>query len=345
MSKLSEGPSCPLPPAEGARVTLAHGAGGRAMSRLLRERIAPAVGPEALAHDAAVLELGGERVAFTTDSFVVSPLFFPGGDIGRLAVCGTVNDLAMAGATPTALSLALIAEEGLELALLDRVLASVRAAADEAGVHIATGDTKVVERGKGDGLFVNTAGLGRVPPGVDIGPWRVGPDQAVLVSGDVGRHGVAILSVREGLAFEGSAPSDCAPVVAPVRALLEAGVELRCLRDCTRGGLAASIHEIASAAGVDIALDQERIPQCGPVRAACELLGLESIHMACEGRFVAFVPQAQASEALAILRHHNPEAAQIGQTLPGHGRAWLRDGFGGERMLDLPAGAQLPRIC
>ncbi len=340
--------SCPTPAPGGPLVQLAHGGGGRRMHELITQHIGPAVGEQATAHDGAVLELGGARVAFTTDSFVVSPLFFPGGDIGKLAVCGTVNDLAMTGATPRAISLGLILEEGLPLETLDRVLASVRTAADAAGVVIATGDTKVVDRGKGDGVFVNTTGVGEVPAGVDIGPWRVRPGDAVLVSGDVGRHGVAILSVREGLRFSSPVLSDCAPLAAPVAALLAAGIDARCLRDATRGGMAASLWEIARDARVEVSIDEAEVPVLPTVAAACELLGLSPLHLACEGRFVAFVPGDQADLALDVLRRFEvcDGAKRIGTvTKAGGGRVWLNSPFGGARPLDLPSGEQLPRIC
>jgi len=319
-------------------VTLAHGGGGRALRFLLDRHIAPAVGPEALAHDAA--RVGS--MAFTTDSFVVRPLDFPGGDIGRLAVCGTVNDLAMAGARPTALSLALILEEGLPLADLDRYMASAAAAALEAGVSIVTGDTKVVERGHGHGVYMTTAGVGEVPDGVDIGPHRLQPGDRVLVSGDLGRHGAAILSVRESLGFEGAVPSDAAPVNHVVAELLEA-VDVHCLRDPTRGGLAAVMEELCTA--VDALIDEPAIPVHPTVRAATELLGLDPLQLACEGRFVAFVAPEDEARALAVLRAHDPDAAAVGTLQEGPGRVWLKDAFGGTRWLQRPWGDPLPRIC
>lgn len=323
-------------------VTLAHGGGGRALRYLLERHIQPAVGAAALHHDAAVLQDCGPRVAFTTDSFVVTPLDFPGGDIGHLAVCGTVNDLAMAGATPLALSLALVLEEGLPLDDLDRYLASAAAAAAEANVRIVTGDTKVVERGRGHGLYINTAGVGRVAEGIDLGPHRIQSGDVVLVSGDLGRHGAAILSVREGLGFSGALPSDAAPLGALVAELLEAA-RVHCLRDPTRGGLAAVLEELAR--GFDIRIDEADVPVHPTVRAATELLGLDPLQLACEGRLVAFVPPSGVEEALAVLRRHDPAAAPIGQVEGGPGGVWLRDAFGGTRMLQRPWGDPLPRIC
>ena len=343
------GAVCPTPLPSGDRIQLAHGGGGRRMAELIRDRIGPVVGEQACAHDGAVLELGGARVGFTTDSFVVSPLFFPGGDIGTLAVCGTVNDLAMTGAKPVALSLGLILEEGLPMETLDRVLASIRRSADEAGVTIATGDTKVVDRGKGDGVFVNTAGVGEVKDGVDIGPWRIREGDAIVVSGDVGRHGVAILSVREGLEFDGPVRSDCAPLGEPVAALLDAGVDVRCLRDSTRGGLAAALCEIARDAASEIQLDEAAIPVLPTVQAACEILGLSPLHLACEGRFVAFVAEADVERTVEVLRGFDvcAGAVAIGRVAGARegGRVWLNSPFGGSRLLDLPSGEQLPRIC
>jgi hydrogenase expression/formation protein HypE len=348
-SPVIHGRVCPVPLTGGETVQLAHGGGGRRMQELIRERIGPVVGEQACAHDGAVLELGSGRVAMTTDGFVVHPLFFPGGDIGSLAVYGTVNDLAMTGAKPAALSLGLILEEGLPLETLDRVLATIRRCADEAGVRIATGDTKVVDRGKADGLFVTTAGVGVVAEGVDIGPWNVRPGDAVLLSGDVGRHGVAILSVREGLEFEGPVQSDCASLSPAVEALLDAGVEIHCLRDSTRGGMAAGLVEIAGDAGVEIQLSEGDIPVLPTVHAACEILGLSPLHLACEGRFVAFVPEAEAERALEVLRgvEVSAGAVRIGSVheAKGDGRVWLKSAFGSSRLLDLPSGEQLPRIC
>lgn len=348
---MSAGPfSCPLPIAEHDRVLLAHGGGGRLMHRLIRDLFCEAFRGlgEPAAHDAAVMDFGGERLAFTTDSFVVRPLEFPGGDIGRLAVLGTVNDLAMAGAEPLAISVGFILEEGLSLATLARIASSVAQAGREAGVRIATGDTKVVEHGRGDGLYVNTSGIGRVRPGVEIRPERVVPGDAVVLSGDVGRHGMAVLASREGLGFESSLESDAAFLWPAVRALLEAGVEVHCLRDATRGGLASALHEIASAAGVTIRLEEALIPVSEEVRGACELLGLDPLYVACEGRFVALVPGEQAEAAAEALRRVPVAAGAVpigAVTRPSGSPLVLRSVIGVDRVLDLLSGEQLPRIC
>jgi hydrogenase expression/formation protein HypE len=343
-------PSCPAPAVARDEIELAHGGGGLLTHRLIDEIFRPAFAASVtdLTHDGAVLELGGARIAFTTDSYVVRPLFFPGGDIGSLAVNGTVNDLAMCGAKPLYLSVGLILEESLPIETLRRVTASMRAAAEAAGVRLVTGDTKVVERGKGDGLYVNTAGIGLVATATPIGPTQVRPGDAVLLSGDVGRHGIAIMSVREGLAFESPVESDCAPLAGLVRALAEAGIELRCLRDLTRGGLATALVEIAEAGQVDIRIEESAIAVSDPVRGACEILGLDPLYVANEGRFVAFVPPEAAERALAVMRRHpvGIDAAMIGRVEPGTGMGVALTGLlGGTRALDMLSGEQLPRIC
>ena len=306
-TKGSFDPSCPIPREDG-RITSAHGGGGRLMHRLIREVFRARFEDASLdeEHDGAVLPLEGGRLAFTTDSFVVRPLFFPGGDIGKLAVCGTANDLAMCAAEPLYLSCGFIVEEGLPLETLERVALSMRNAAKEAGVRLVTGDTKVVERGKGDGLYLNTAGVGRPRRAEPVLPSAVRSGDAVLLSGDVGAHAAAVLSVREGLDFETVLESDCAPLWPQVAALLEAGVDLHCLRDLTRGGLAMALNEIAETAGLRIAVSEEAVPVRREVAAACELLGLDPLYMACEGRFIAFVPQAQADLALKTLAKAAP---------------------------------------
>ena len=341
--------SCPSP-LRHATIQLAHGGGGRLMRELMEQVFLPAFANPALAtrHDSAVVPAAGERIAFTTDTYVVQPRTFPGGDIGRLAICGTVNDLAMAGARPAYLSAGFVLEEGLPVEELRCVVRSMQAAAAECGVALVTGDTKVVDRGKGDGLFVNTSGLGFVPDGVVVDPRLVVPGDAVLLSGDVGRHGIAVLSVREGLAFETSVETDCAPLASLVGALVEGNVELHCLRDPTRGGLATVLNEIAADAGVAIEIDESAVPIADEVAGACELLGLDPLYVACEGRMVAFVPAAEEDRALAILRGHRlgARAMRIGTVGAGPaGMVALRTRLGASRLLDLLSGEQLPRIC
>jgi len=343
--------SCPAPLADHAEIQLAHGGGGRLTQQLIERVFGPAFANPALEarHDGALLDgPAGGRFAFTTDSHVVKPLFFPGGDIGCLAVYGTVNDLAMCGARPRWLSAGFILEEGLPLETLERVVRSMGDAARAAGVEIVTGDTKVVERGKGDGLYVNTAGVGTIAHKLTIGPAAVRPGDAVLLSGDIGRHGMAILAQREGLAFESPIESDCASLWPAVEALLMAGIDVHCLRDLTRGGLATSVIEIAETARLAVKLDETAVPVSEPVRGACEILGLDPFYVANEGSLVAFVPAAQADEALAVLQRFAPDrnAVRIGEARVGSaGEVTLRSMVGVERILDRLSGEQLPRIC
>ena len=346
--------SCPAPLSDHATVQLAHGGGGRLMRGLIEGMFLPAFAVEdssqeaTVPHDSAVVVIDGRRIAFTTDSFVVDPLFFPGGNIGKLAVYGTVNDLAMAGAKPQYLSAGFILEEGLEMETLRRVVGSMREAAREVGMRIVTGDTKVVDCGKGDGIFINTAGIGTVAAGVDVSPTRVVPGDAILLSGDLGRHGMAIMSVREGLAFEGALESDCASLSGLVDALLAAGSDVHCLRDLTRGGLAAALNEIAEHAGVGIELEETSIPVAEPVASACELLGLDPLYVANEGRLAAFVPSQAADQVLQILQSHPaaPRPMIIGAVTDKHvGMVELRSPLGGGRIVDLLSGEQMPRIC
>jgi hydrogenase expression/formation protein HypE len=343
--------ACPAP-LRHATVQLAHGGGGRLMRELVEGVFLPAFGCGALAarHDSAVLEVPRGRIAMTTDSYVVRPLFFPGGDIGKLAICGTINDLAMAGARPRWIAASFVLEEGLPIADLVRVVTSMRDAARAASVEIVTGDTKVVDRGKGDGVFVTTTGVGLVPEGVTIAPAEVRPGDVVLVSGDLGRHGIAVMSTREGLAVEG-VESDCAPLADLVAALIDAGVRPRCLRDLTRGGLSAALNEIALDAGVDIEVDERAVPVSDAVRGACELFGLDPLYVACEGRLVAFVSEDVSEQALEVMRAHPSAqtATRVGR-VPARaearpGRVALRSRLGTLRSLDLFAGEQLPRIC
>jgi hydrogenase expression/formation protein HypE len=344
--------TCPTPPAAPPLILLAHGGGGRLMQRLLEQVIVPAFRNPILEerHDSASLALPvpAPRLAFTTDSYVVRPLFFPGGDIGTLAVNGTVNDLAMGGARPLWLSAAFILEEGLPLETLRQVTASMRRAADAAGVQIVTGDTKVVDRGKGDGIFITASGIGVVEQEQVPGPRQVRPGDRILLSGDLGRHGMAIMAAREGIAFEGLLESDCAALARPVLALLEAGIALHCLRDLTRGGLASALVEIAETAGLSFRIHEEDIPVQESVQAACELLGFDPLHVACEGRFIAFVPPGQAEPALAVLRRDplGTGCRIIGSVVEQEpGLVTLRSRIGANRVVDMLSGELLPRIC
>lgn len=346
------GPVCPIPISDYPVITLAHGGGGRLTRQLIDRmfRVAHANPWLDEQHDGALLEAPppGHLPAFTTDSFVVSPLFFPGGDIGHLAVCGTVNDLAMTGAVPRYLSCALVIEEGFAMQDLWRVVTSMAATARLAGVQVVTGDTKVVARGQADALFINTAGVGYVPIEQAVRPAAIRPGDAILLSGDVGRHGIAIMACREGLEFETTIESDCAPLNAQTRALLDAGIEVHALRDLTRGGLATACVELCRA-DLCIHLDERAIPVREDVRGGCELLGLDPLYVANEGRFVAFVAAGDAERALQILATTGPAdtgPAQVGtvRKTPA-GRAVLRTVTGSERVLDMLSGEQLPRIC
>ena len=334
--------SCPLP-LEPDTIQLAHGSGGRWMNYLLDRTILPAFhdGPSGERHDGAILDPTPGKLAVTTDSYVIRPLLFPGGDIGRLAVYGSVNDLAMCGARAQWLSVGLILEEGLPLEILRRVLASMAAAAKETGVEIVTGDTKVVERGKGDGLYVNTTAIGRVLAPSLIAPSSVRAGDAIVINGDLGRHGIAVLSVREGLEFEGELASDLAPLWDPVDRLLDAGIDVHCLRDLTRGGLSSALNEIAQTAGVGIEVRESAIPIIETVRGACEMLGLDPLYVANEGRFAAFVPREQARAAAEIIG--GPVIGRVVASRPG--TVLLETALGVHRPLDMLSGEQLPRIC
>ena len=342
---------CPLPFGDGECVTMAHGGGGRLAWELIEKIFLPILGDADAheRHDGAVLDPAGAKLAFSTDAHVVSPLFFPGGSIGHLAVCGTVNDLAMCGAEPRWLSAAFVLEEGLPLATLKQVLTDMRTSADEAGVTIVTGDTKVVERGKADGLYISTAGIGLLRTAAPIRPKSVRAGDVILLSGDLGLHGAAVLSVREGLEFEPAPFSDCQPLHGPVLALLAAGVDVHCLRDCTRGGMTAALTEIARDGGLLLRVKESVIPVSPGVAAACELLGLDPLQLACEGRFIAFIPADQAALALDVLKG---DPASAGAVMVGNvvveetrGSVELETTLGVLRALDLPAGAQMPRIC
>ena len=343
-------PSCPLPILTKKTVQLAHGGGGRLMQELIQDVFLRAFHNPMLAplHDGATWPIEKGTLAFTTDSYVVRPLFFPGGDIGSLAVNGTINDLAMCGAKPLYLSAGFILEEGLSLDIVQRVVNSMAEAARAAGVPIVTGDTKVVDRGKGDGIFINTAGVGLVPTGVRVLQALIQPGDAILVSGDLGSHGVAVLSVREGLRFDGNVESDSAPLHHIVADLIDSGIEIHCLRDLTRGGLASVLNELAAAAKLGMVVEESAIPVSEPVRGACELLGLDPLYVANEGRFVAMVPMQQAEATLAVMRRHEASrhAAYMGVvTDRDPSMVVLRTVVGTHRVLDLLSGEQLPRIC
>lgn len=340
--------TCPLPFDDHPRIKLAHGGGGRLMQRLIENVFVAAFDNETLrgGHDGAVLELPAGRTVVTTDSFVVRPLFFPGGDIGALAVDGTVNDLAMCGAKPLYLTASFILEEGLETETLRRVVQSMRAAADAVGVKIVTGDTKVVERGHGDGIYINTTGIGCIAAGIDISPRRIAPGDAVLVSGDIGRHGMAVMGAREGLAFTTPIESDCAPLWEPVSKMLSAGVDVHCLRDATRGGLCAVLNELAQESSLQFDVIERAIPVSSSVRGACEVLGLDALQVACEGRFVAIVPNSDVNQAIEVMKAQNDAATVIGRVIDGEaGLVTIQTLIGGRRILDMPAGELLPRIC
>lgn len=341
---------CPVPLMGADSILLAHGSGGKLTARLLEETILPPLANPVLdaLDDQAMVRVGDQRVAFTTDSFVVTPLFFPGGDIGELAVNGTVNDLAVGGATPLFLSLAFILEEGLPIEELRRVVESVQRAAARASVTVVTGDTKVVGRGSGDKVFINTAGIGLPRPGVSLSSRRVRAGDAILLSGTVGDHGVAILSTREGLAFEGAIASDTAPLHDLVAAVLDAYPDVHAMRDPTRGGLAATLVEIATRQKLGVHVDETAVPVREEVRGACEMLGLDPLLVANEGKLVAFVPEAGADAVLAAMRAHplGRDAARIGTVTSEHaGRVVLRTPIGGLRTLELPFAEPLPRIC
>ena len=342
--------TCPRPLQNYPTIVMGHGAGGRMMSDLIENLFAPAFDNELLAQmgDETVLKLPAGRTAFTTDSFVVNPLFFPGGDIGELAIYGTVNDLAMRGARPLVLSAGFILEEGLPMETLGRIVTSMAAAAKKAGVRVATGDTKVVQKGHGDGVYINTSGLGVIPPGAaEIGPALAKPGDLVLVSGTLGDHGIAVMSVRAGLTFETEIRSDTAPLNGLVEAMVAAG-KVHCLRDATRGGLAAVLNELASASQVGIEFDERKVPLRPEVDAACEMLGFDPFYVANEGKLVAILPPRAAGEVLAAMHRHEygKEAAIIGKVVAAHpGLVTARTAIGGMRVVDLPTGELLPRIC
>jgi hydrogenase expression/formation protein HypE len=344
------GPQCPLPLGATQTILLGHGSGGRMTAELLKQYFLPAFSNPTLdvLNDQAVLDVHGVRLAFTTDAFVVSPLFFPGGDIGCLAVNGTINDLAMCGAMPLGLSGAFILEEGFPLRDLQRVIDSMAEACRKAGVWLVTGDTKVVEKGKGDGLFITTSGIGVLSHRFSLSADQARPGDLILVSGTLGDHGIAVLSAREGLEFETTLVSDTAPLHTLVQAILESHCEIHCLRDPTRGGLATTLNELATCSRVGMVLEEEKIPLREEVRGACEMLGLDPLYSACEGRLVAIVGDKDATAILARMQAHplGRQTRIVGRVVAEHpGTVVMRTVIGSERVVDILSGAQLPRIC
>jgi hydrogenase expression/formation protein HypE len=343
--------SCPLPLADYPTIVMGHGGGGKLGNELVEHLFLPAFRNPELENlgDAAVLQLTGGNLAMSTDSFVVQPLFFPGGNIGELAINGTVNDLAVSGADPKFLSASFILEEGFPLAQLAAIVQSMAQAAATAGVKIVTGDTKVVERGHGDGLYINTAGIGLLRQGISVGPHRAQPGDAILVSGAIGDHGMAIMSVREGLEFESQIRSDCAALNGLIAEVLAAaGSAVHTMRDPTRGGLASTLNEIAQSSGVGVAIDETRLPVRPQVQSACELLGLDPVYVANEGKAVFFVAPEAADRVLQVLRSHplGRDAARIGQVTTEHKRMLVaRTAMGANRVIPTQIGEQLPRIC
>lgn len=339
---------CPIPINEYPRVLLAHGGGGRLMHNLIEKMFSAAFSNDILmqGHDSAQIDLDSKKIAFTTDSYVVKPLFFPGGDIGSLAVNGTVNDIAMSGAIPQYISLGLIIEEGFLMEDLWKVVQSIASAAKAAGVKIATGDTKVVDKGKGDGIFINTSGIGIIEHSLNISPKCIKPGDVILLNGDIGRHGIAIMAEREGLEFDHKIESDCAPLNLIVKDIIDSGIEVHCMRDLTRGGLSSTLNELAESAGYEIEIDEIKVPVHEDVSGACEILGFDPMYVANEGKFIAIVPAEQAEKCLKILNKYNIESSQIGTVnTAGEAIVKLKSRIGTMRILDMLSGEQLPRIC
>jgi hydrogenase expression/formation protein HypE len=346
----SAGLSCPIPISEYPTVLMAHGGGGKLTQQIIRRMFLSQFTSDLLAplHDGAIFEAAGTRLAFSTDSYVISPIFFPGGTIGELAVNGTVNDLAMCGARPLHLSTAFIIEEGLPMDDLWRIVMSMQEAAKRAGVSIVTGDTKVVDRGKGDRIFINTSGIGIVAPGVNINPRRAAAGDTIILSGRIAEHGIAIISVREGLEFQTTLASDTAPLNGLVEAMLNVCPDIHVLRDPTRGGVASVLNEIADEARIGVNIVEERIPLGEEVRGACEMLGFDPLYVANEGKLVAFVPPGDADRVLAAMLAHpaGKDAAIIGTVVASHpGVVVMKTRIGGTRVVDMLSGEQLPRIC
>lgn len=342
--------ACPIPLSDYPEITMAHGGGGRLMNDLIDRIILKAFSNPILdsRHDGAVIDAGDGRLAFSTDSHVITPLFFPGGDIGALSIYGTVNDLAMCGAKARWLSASYIIEEGFSMETLWRVVLSMAEAALKTGVSIVTGDTKVVDRGKGDGIYINTAGIGIIPRGIEIAPSRIREGDAVVLSGDIGRHGIAIMAVREGMRLEGAIRSDLAPLDSMAGDLLREGLNIHCMRDLTRGGLASGLNEIASMTDCSIRIEENAIPVHDEVLGACEILGFDPLYVANEGRFVVILPRENGDRAVEILRSHDSgrQAEIIGFVeKPSYADVLMTSSIGSERIINMMSGEQLPRIC
>ena len=339
---------CPIPISDYPNVLLAHGGGGKLMHNLIEKMFSFALSNDVLlqSHDSAQITLPQNKIAFTTDSYVVKPLFFPGGDIGSLAVNGTVNDLAMSGAIPMYISLGLIIEEGFAMEELWKVIQSVAAAAEAAGVKIATGDTKVVDKGKGDGIFINTSGIGVIEHSLNISPRNICSGDVIILNGDIGRHGIAIMAEREGLEFDHKIKSDCAPLNGIVNDIINSGIDVHCMRDLTRGGLSSTLNELADSAKCEIEIDEVTVPVHEDVQGACEILGFDPMYVANEGKFITIVPPKQAAACLEILQKYNIESSIIGRINSGdEAIVKLNSRIGTKRILDMLSGEQLPRIC
>ncbi len=342
--------SCPVPISDYKKVLLAHGGGGRLSQQMIQKMFVSQFQNEYLEqlHDGAILAMNGARLAFSTDSYVINPIFFPGGNIGTLAVNGTVNDLAMCGATPMYLSAAFIIEEGFAMDELWRIVLSMQEAAKMAGVQLVTGDTKVVDKGKGDKIFINTSGIGVIENGVSINPKNARPGDKIILSGTIAAHGIAIMSVREGLEFTTRVESDCAPLNDLVKTMFGASKQIHVLRDPTRGGVASALNEIAESANVGIMIHENRIPVADEVRGACEILGFDPLYVANEGKLLAFVDPADSERVLSAMRSHplGKDAVVIGEVTAVNPRSVLmRSHIGGTRVVDMLSGEQLPRIC
>jgi hydrogenase expression/formation protein HypE len=343
--------SCPVPLHGHKTIQMAHGGGGKLMHDLINKVFIPNFDKNGtnIEHDGAVFDIGDSKLAFTTDSYVIDPLFFPGGNIGELSVYGTVNDLAMCGAKPLYISCALIIEEGFPVETLEKIIGSMKYAADKAGVQIITGDTKVVDKGKGDGIFINTAGIGLVEKNVNISPANIKPGDAVILNGDIGRHGIAVISVREGLEIETEIESDAGCLNHLVHKLIESGIRISCMRDLTRGGLASALNELAISANAGINIKEKNIPVREDVKGACEILGFDPLYVANEGRFVSFIHPDDIDKALNVMKNDElgKNASVIGYVKEKYdgGLVVMESLIGANRIVDMLSGEQLPRIC